>query len=142
MKQALFICTGNTCRSPMAEAIFNHRAQSMGLAWRASSAGIMVGGEPLSEGACRALKKMGLELPGHVSRQVTREMLEAADLILCMAQHHAAALQAQYPKARVELLGERDITDPYGSSQNLYDFAAEEIDRSLNRLLQRLRKDA
>lgn len=134
--RVLFICTGNTCRSPMAEALFNKRAKDAGLSWQAASAGLMAGGEPLSRGAARALQSRGLSLANHRSRMVSATMIAWADLVLCMTVAQAKALQAQYPKASIATLGEKDIIDPYGSDQNIYDIVAEQIDRSLDRLFQ------
>ena len=92
MQQVLFVCTGNTCRSPMAEYLFNQAAARQGLAWRATSAGLYAVDAPMSPGARRALAKRALDGSQHRARGLTWPMVQEADLIVCMTQAHLAAL--------------------------------------------------
>lgn len=130
----LFVCTGNTCRSPMAEAVARAVFPKEGYTF--SSAGLAVM-EPTgaSENACLAVEEMGLSLKDHQSHQITLEDIQQADLILTMTGGHKQALAAicqQYQKPLFtlsEFAGkpEEDVVDPYGGSLEVYRRALAQI---------------
>lgn len=108
--QLLFVCTANTCRSPMAAAI----ARSMG--YEAESAGFCAcAGEPLHEQAAAVLKKHGLTLEGHAARPFCRPLAEKADRIYVMGEEALDFVRMRYPQfaPKVLLLGE-GLPDPVG----------------------------
>ena len=127
LKALLFICMGNTCRSPMAEGIFAQVNKNV----IASSAGLAASGEGANEKAILAAKKYGADISAHKSKTVTLEMLKAADIIITMTESIKSILP--FPEKTVtlyELAGESgDIADPFGQSQEVYESCAREIKR-------------
>ena len=141
MKTIVFICTGNTCRSPLAECMFNALIQQRGLEkeWRSISAGTYaMSGAPASEGSLRAAARRGLSLAAHKSQAVTRALLESADLVIGMAQSHIMQLRMMYPDCQTPMRAFDDppISDPYGGTDADYERAACAIQRQLPALLE------
>src|SRR5438105_5449108 len=102
----LFVCTGNTCRSPMAEVIARAAVRERG--WthvEVASAGVATGGPtPASLNAVATAHKHGLDLADHVSRQLTTEVVDWADLILVMSPSHLFAVSDLGGEEKVSLL--------------------------------------
>lgn len=117
----LFVCTGNICRSPMAEGLARTYAASRGWAVEVASGGILdLNGRPAEPNAVRAMEEIGIDVRGHRSRQVSGELVAWADYILAMELAHCSELRRRFPEAdsKVMLLGSfggsMEIADPMG----------------------------
>ncbi len=139
----LFVCTGNTCRSPMAAALFIKIAMERDLPVRIESAGIFAAdGSPASAGARAAMEKYGIDLSDHRAKTVTPELLEKCDLILTMTEGHKNALLPYAPE-KVNTLCEfagipGNIGDPYGGDANVYEECAAELLRALEKVAEKI----
>ena len=100
MKRILLVCTGNTCRSPMAEALFRRLAAERGVGVEVKSAGVAaLGGQPMSSHAADVLRSRGVEPGGFRSTEIDRRLTQWADLILTMTSHHKRQLLEMFPEA-------------------------------------------
>jgi protein-tyrosine-phosphatase len=84
----LLVCTANQCRSPMGEGVMRGLIASHGIPARALSAGLLPSGSPATADAVKVMAERGIDITGHVSRQVTPAIAEQADLVICMAREH------------------------------------------------------
>jgi protein-tyrosine-phosphatase len=140
----LFVCTGNTCRSPMAEALFLHR-MGKDANWNAASAGIYAQlGAPASNNAVSALHELEIDLTNHQSKPLTPELVEHAEMIVAMTDAHRHHILDLFPEVgnRVFLINSfgtskvpADVSDPFGGSLNTYKRTRDEIDRALSDLI-------
>ena len=122
MKTVLFLCSGNTCRSPMAACLFNHICQERGLPFRGISAGLSaLDGSPASEGAYAAMKAQGLSLLGHRAQSLTRNVIEEADMIMAVSQGHADVCRERFSDLLLPIrVFSPAIPDPYQASTAVY----------------------
>ena len=122
MKTVLFVCTGNTCRSPMAACLFNAfcERQEDGK-YHAVSAGLQAfPGEPASNGALRAMERRGLNLQEHRAQPVTEALVSNACLIVCMSKAHVDALRIRFPLYTDRVCTfSATIPDPFGGDDEL-----------------------
>ena len=130
----LFVCTGNTCRSPMAEAVFNRFYADEKTGRRGISAGLFADGSDISTNAEKALQKIGIKAFTHTSQNVTAEMMKKTSKVVGITSSHAASLMMAFPEFASKITSlPTDIPDPYGTSE-------EEYDRCLKMILGALRQ--
>jgi protein-tyrosine-phosphatase len=122
----LFVCTGNTCRSPFAEAVARREGHV-----DAESAGLSAfAGDQPPEDAIVAARELGYDLSAHRARPLTEEMLERSDVVVGMTAEHVVAVGGA-----ARLLGEADLDDPIGRGRDVYRQVFARIETDVRRLL-------
>ena len=142
--KVVFVCTGNVCRSPMAEFLLRSRLQNDGR-WTVTSAGLSAGtGIPASRAAVQVMKEFGVNIGSHRSRPLDGATVKSADLVVAMTRGQQQEIQSRYPESsgNVYLLKtfmpggrEDDLVDPIGLSEDVYRSVRDEIDVALSGLL-------
>jgi len=146
-KKIIFVCTGNTCRSPLAQVFTKSVLKELNEEWEVESAGVAVFAEKAaSESARLVAAEYGLDLSGHISRQLMISHLHEADLVLAMTGNHVRAINQRYPDfkqkicALKEFLGDSgDVTDPFGGDLNIYRASSRELRDLTVRLVEKLK---
>ncbi len=148
----LLVCTGNTCRSPMAEVMCRkmiadrigckpNELGDRGVMVMSAGLSAMMGGRPSPE-AVSVMSKMGLQLADHESQPLTTQLVRSADLIWTMTRSHRQAIASQWPEALARtfvLAGDRgDIADPIGGPVEFYEKCAQQIKAELEQRVREL----
>lgn len=159
INSVLFVCTGNTCRSVMAEYLLRDRAKKAGIELKVASAGVgAFAGDSAADNAVKVLAELGLDASNHRSKLTHPHLLEEFELILVMTESHKLHLLQLAPhlSERIFLLKELsqtagagqdlgdemektyNILDPFGQSIEVYRESREEIDDAVNEILQNI----
>lgn len=151
MTHILLVCTGNTCRSPLAEALLRKKLAERGVdGVEVSSAGTGAwDGAPASEGAYLVALEHGLDLSAHRARLLTRELVGSSDLVLTMARHHRARVEQLGIAGHAHLLGEyagrtgaeAEVRDPFGGDLEGYRETFIELETMLGGVVERLERE-
>lgn len=145
----VFVCTGNVCRSPMAEYLLRARPD-IGPAWDVCSAGLAATfGVPASHEAVDVMHEKGIDISAHSSRPLSGELVAAATVVVIMTQDHQRMMDMFHPDAvdKVWLLksfdadaSQMDLRDPIGMSRDVYRAIRNEIEQALPGLIAYLKK--
>lgn len=137
MKKIMFICSGNTCRSPLAEGLFkNHLQQNNINDIEVSSAGLTVfPGDEISVNSAIVAMNRGVNISLHRARKLNPQHIIETDLFVCMTENHSVIISKYCDSSKIMTL---DVSDPYGQSIEKYEECAKEIEKSFPQILEKV----
>ena len=131
MKKIIFVCTGNTCRSPMAEGYLKSKKRKD---LDVISRGLAADGSRVSENSVIAMNEIGIDISGHTSKQLTFSDIGESSVFICMSSSHADVLEGLgIDKMNIHVIG---ICDPYGADAETYKKCRDEIIEGIDELIE------
>jgi protein-tyrosine phosphatase len=131
-----FVCTGNTCRSPMAEAVYNHFAKKSGVKSYAVSAGL----DPrehdsINARAAAALESRGIEVPDHFAVEISDDIMRGCDKIIGITEGHMMRLILLFPYAAMKISAfPENVSDPWGGDLSVYEECLDTIIKNIKEM--------
>lgn len=147
IQNILFVCTGNTCRSPMAEVLATKMAEQKGINVRFQSAGVAtIDGLPMSNNAIHVTKEKQLDGTLHSSQMINEDLINWADVILTMTENHRQILINNFQKSQNKIYNfasylynkNMDIIDPFGGSVEVYEQCLNSLQVMMEELFSKL----
>ena len=143
----IFVCTGNTCRSPMAEGFFKTLSADSVIFDVCSRGVAAIDGIGASEYSVIAASELGSDIANHLSHQITHDDVSWADFIFTMTSSHASVLKAAFPESSqkiftiAEFAGSVDVSDPYGGDLDTYRGCAAQLKSAVQKIYNKLSDD-
>lgn len=142
----LFVCSGNICRSPLAEVMTRSALTEAGIDAVVQSCGTAaLTGQRAENGARYAAARLGLLLDEHRAQPVTRELIDDASLVVCVTDRHRDHVRQFFPRGRAkivsfdELTGLGDIPDPYGGNEADYRALRDQLEKGMPKIVERIK---
>jgi protein-tyrosine-phosphatase len=142
----LFVCSGNICRSPLAEAMARAALDKEVVDAIVQSCGTSaLTGQPAENGARSAAADLGLSLDAHRAQPVTRDLIASASLVVCVTDRHRDHIRQFFPHQRAkivsfdEVTGLGDIPDPYGGDDANYRALRDQLQKGMPKIVERIK---
>ncbi len=143
-----FLCTGNICRSPIAEYLFREKIKNKMLSYKVTSIGLLISGIHISKNSEIVLKKNGIDASAHISKRINRSIVRKSKLIITMTNKHKKKVIRSFPEAISKVFtlaevsnSEGDVKDPYGLSLNFYTQTYAIINQRIDAFIESLNVD-